>query len=244
MSWYEEKIKKHPQYTNSKLVADLNILYPPLALNILKIFTLARKEGLSVCVYETYRSQERQTELFNKGVTKLKTNGMHHFGVATDIVFLDRGNNPSWDEKYDWKRLGEIGKSFGLIWGGDWPWDKPHFQLIPATVPDQGKIIKGEYPVYESSVNQCVTDLLSLYERVLVNKFSDSSIAEMVSYVENIGKKPVIEVVEISPILVTESESQPIVPVVNKLETVATNHEIKNPIIDFINSILKVLFRR
>lgn len=196
MSWYEENIKKHPQYASMKVVSDLDILYPPFAFCILKTFATARKEGLRVCIYETYRSQERQMSLFNQGVSKIKTNGMHHFGVATDIVFLDEKNNPSWDEKNDWKRLGEIGKELKLIWGGDWPWDKPHFQLIPATVSEQAKIIKGEYPQYDPLINQYVIDILLLYKNSQINKFSQESILEMVSYIENIGKQKV----EIIPI--------------------------------------------
>lgn len=189
MSWYEDKIKKHPQYTSAKRVADLDALYPPFALCVLKIFAIGRKEGLPLCIFETYRSQGRQLELFNKGASKLKTNGMHHFGVATDIIFLDDKNNPSWNEKCNWKRLGEIGKSMDLIWGGDWPWDKPHFQLIPATFTEQQKIVKGVYPSYDLTANQYLEDLLFLYKNSQANKFSVDSITEMVSYIENIGKK-------------------------------------------------------
>lgn len=241
MSWYEDKIKKYPQYTSSKLVTDLDILYPPFALNILKIFVTARKEGLSICIYETYRSQERQIELFNKGVTKLKTNGMHHFGVATDIVFLDNKNNPSWSEECNWKRLGEIGKNTGLIWGGDWPWDKPHFQLIPATVPDQAKIIKGEYPPYDSSIDKCVADLLLLYKDSLVNKFSDASITEMVSCIENIGKKKIEPQITETPPPVAEAISQS--PTVKQIPVDAKTNPEKS-FLEFIKSIIEILFKR
>lgn len=205
MNWYDKKIKSYPAYSATKLVSDLDVLYPPFAVHIVKIFAIARKEGLPVCIYETYRSQERQLELFNKGVTKLKTNGMHHFGVATDIVFLDDKNNPSWGEKYNWKRLGEIGKSMGLIWGGDWPWDKPHFQLIPATAVDQAKISKGEYPFYDSSVDGQVEELLKLYAEVRQADFSDAAITKLISFFSNSGSRekisetpPVPSIIKIS----------------------------------------------
>jgi hypothetical protein len=75
-------------------------------------------------VFETYRSQARQTELFNKGASKLKQVGVHHFGLACDLV-KDVGGQPSWDG--DFKFLGVLARKHGLLWGGDWgdP-GKPH----------------------------------------------------------------------------------------------------------------------
>ncbi len=57
----------------------------------------------------------------------------HNFGIAFDIgLFDDRGNYLADSPLYD--IAGEIGKSLGLSWGGDWAWfqDKPHFELRPA----------------------------------------------------------------------------------------------------------------
>ncbi|MEK7074219.1 MAG: hypothetical protein AAB968_00470, partial [Patescibacteria group bacterium] len=76
MSWYSEKIKINSAYAIVRRINALDILYPPFACLIIKLFAKARSEKLSVCIYETYRSQERQRELFNKGATKLKKNGM------------------------------------------------------------------------------------------------------------------------------------------------------------------------
>lgn len=179
MNWYNDKIKTHPNYNSKQLTTDLDILYPPFAFSIIKLFAQAYQEELKVSIFETYRSQDRQLDLFNKGKTKLRTNGMHHFGVAVDIVFLDEKNNPSWNEKYNWKRLGEIGKSLGLIWGGDWPWDKPHFQLIPATVQAQAKIVAKNYPFYDPSIDQKNTQLLSLYKIAQTENFSKESIKKI-----------------------------------------------------------------
>ena len=45
-------------------------------------------------------------------------------------------NDPYYDKDGFFSKVGAIGKSIGLEWGGDWktPVDKPHFQL-----PDWGK---------------------------------------------------------------------------------------------------------
>jgi peptidoglycan L-alanyl-D-glutamate endopeptidase CwlK len=60
---------------------------------------------------------------------------MHNWGVAFDLVFDGNNWKPgiqwSWDNKWPWKKLGELGKSKGLEWGGDWTTlrDWPHFQM-------------------------------------------------------------------------------------------------------------------
>jgi|ERR1022692_1790665 hypothetical protein len=68
-------------------------------------------------IYETYRSQNRQMELFNQSATKLRIVGVHHFGLACDIVRMV-GGEACW--KGDFSFLGQLAHSSGLIWGGDW----------------------------------------------------------------------------------------------------------------------------
>ncbi len=88
--------------------------------------------GLEIFITETYRSQERQDELYEQGRTKpgqivtWTRTSRHTSRLAWDIAC--RGK-----ELYDVKilnRAGAIGKSLGIIWGGDWvPPDKPHFEV-------------------------------------------------------------------------------------------------------------------
>lgn len=195
MNWHQEKIKKHPQCTNTQLVSDVDILYPPFALAILKIFAKAREAGLGICIYETYRAQERQLELFDKGKTKLKSNGMHHFGVATDIVFFNDKKWPSWDATHPWSRLGEFGKSLGLYWGGDWEdfRDLPHFQLIKATSAEQAKIVNGEYPAYDSQIDSYLEQLIPAYNKVKSSNYSDPSMQDFLLVFKKIESPKIIE---------------------------------------------------
>ena len=184
MSWLSEKIITNAVYASTHRVSDVDILYPPFCCSVIRIFAAARSENLTICVYETYRSQERQLELFNNGATKLKKNGMHHFGVAADLVFVDAQNNPRWDAKYNWARLGVIGQGLGLEWGGSWSSfvDKPHFQLVPATVADQAKIINEQYPAYDAHIDGDAAALIQLYTQAKANNFSDASIANILGY--------------------------------------------------------------
>jgi peptidoglycan L-alanyl-D-glutamate endopeptidase CwlK len=113
-----------------------------LAERVEKLLIEAKKQGLNVYIFHSYRSFEKQNKLYAQGrttpgpeVTKARGGlSWHNYGLAVDIVFKDSKGNWSWDEKkFNYNQLGKIGKSFGLSWGGDWkpptkP-DKPHFQL-------------------------------------------------------------------------------------------------------------------
>jgi peptidoglycan LD-endopeptidase CwlK len=98
----------------------------------------ANEEGLKVGMHKGYRSFYEQKKLYAKGRTKpgkKVTNARpgyswHNFGLAADIVFQTPKGHWTWSQKHDWQRLGEIGKSLGLKWGGDWQFrDMPHFQV-------------------------------------------------------------------------------------------------------------------
>lgn len=186
MSWYSTNIRTSPFYTQTQRSDGLELLYPPFLFALVSLFVRARGEGLPVTIYETYRSQERQLQLFNQGATTLKKNGMHHFGIAADIVFLTASGNPSWAESNNWTRLGAIGRDLGLEWGGLWSGfvDKPHFQLVPATASAQAKIIAGEYPSYPASVEAKRTGLLQLYNAAKASGFPASQLSKLSAYLQ------------------------------------------------------------
>lgn len=109
-----------------------------------KLITECAKQGLTVKLGECFRSAQEQDALYAQGRTKpgnIVTNArgssyssMHQWGVAFDVIRNDGkgayNNSGNWFQK-----VGKIGKSLGLEWGGDWtsPVDMPHFQL-----PDWG----------------------------------------------------------------------------------------------------------
>ena len=150
MANFFDKLKTSSIFHSLNVCRDMEILYPPMRTAVELMVGQAEKQGLRVAVFETFRSAERQTQLYAQGHTLLKTNGMHHFGVAADIVFLDGDGHFTWPDKNDprWQTLGHCGRLFGLFWGGDWKGfrDCPHFQFIPGTTEAQGKIINGVYP--------------------------------------------------------------------------------------------------
>jgi hypothetical protein len=60
----------------------------------------------------------------------------HIKGLAFDIIPQKNGKDYWEADKETWQTIGNIGKSFGLVWGGDFGktltklgWDCPHFEL-------------------------------------------------------------------------------------------------------------------
>lgn len=94
----------------------------------------AKAAGFSLRITSGYRSIAEQNELYKigrRGIPgeKIVTNAKggqsnHNFRIAIDVVDRSKGYN------IDWAKLGKLGKSCGLAWGGDWTKfpDKPHFE--------------------------------------------------------------------------------------------------------------------
>src|SRR5438477_13219095 len=85
-SFYEDVIKNDARFNSAKRVADPELLEPVTRAAIANILQDARALGIELMVFETYRSQARQQELFNQGASKLRVVGVHHYGLACDLV--------------------------------------------------------------------------------------------------------------------------------------------------------------
>ena len=150
-------ISKDPRFDLVPRVSDPSLLEPMTRQLVDAILSAARQIGIEIMIYETYRSQNRQLELFNNGASKLRSVGVHHYGLACDIVRVVSGE-PSW--KGDFSFLGQLAHSSGLIWGGDWgePGMKHNFidsvHVQRCTIARQGDLFAGKwYP--EAAYNPC-----------------------------------------------------------------------------------------
>jgi len=85
-SFYEDVIKNDARFNSAKRVADPELIEPVTRAAIANILQVARALGIELMVFETYRSQARQQELFNQGASKLRVVGVHHYGLACDLV--------------------------------------------------------------------------------------------------------------------------------------------------------------
>lgn len=123
---------------------NINNCHPRLIKLSKKLVSACRGQGLIIGIGESFRTKEEQDALYAKGRTapgNIVTNAKgssysshHQWGTAFDIYRND-GKGVYTDGDGFFEKVGKIGKSIGLEWGGDWksPIDKPHFQL-----PDWG----------------------------------------------------------------------------------------------------------
>ncbi len=118
---------------------DITLLHPEVQAIIPKFLAECKKQGLIVKITDTVRTEKEQNDLYAKGRTKAGKivtwvkypYSNHNWGMAFDICRND-GKNAYYDGDNWFKKVGEIGKEFGLAWGGEWKGkqkDKPHFEL-------------------------------------------------------------------------------------------------------------------
>lgn len=111
-------------------------LHPSIIERVCLFLSEAMKQGFNLRVTSGLRTYAEQDALYNQGRTvpgSIVTNAKagysyHNFGLAFDVAFIENDGSISWNG--DWNKIGEIGKSFGFEWGGDFKSiiDKPHFQ--------------------------------------------------------------------------------------------------------------------
>lgn len=112
-------------------------LKPKVARMAEEFISKCAEQGIEIAITEGFRSIARQNALYAQGRTKpgrIVTNAKggqsnHNYGVAIDVVFVKDGKNTY---AGDWDRIGQIGKSIGFAWGGDWISfrDRPHFEYL------------------------------------------------------------------------------------------------------------------
>ena len=94
------------------------------------------------------RTFAAQQALYNQGIdndpsTPKVTNAKpgdsyHQYALALDVVPHAYKSLPEWNPSGPyWERIGQIGESLGLQWGGRWSKpDKPHFQFAGAPISE------------------------------------------------------------------------------------------------------------
>ena len=115
-------------------------LHPELQTAIVNLKKICGENGIEIGIGECLRTAAEQDALYAKGRTapgKIVTNAkgssyssMHQWGIAFDFYRNDgRGAYTNGDGFFE--KVGKIGQSLGLEWGGAWKslTDLPHFQL-------------------------------------------------------------------------------------------------------------------
>ena len=117
------------------MARDISELHPKLQEIITIFLAECTKKGLPVKITDCVRNKTEQHDCVVRGASSLEyPYSMHNWGVAFD--FCRNCNGLEYDNRDKFfDKVGEVGRSLGLEWGGDWkkPVDRPHFQL-----PDWG----------------------------------------------------------------------------------------------------------
>lgn len=120
------------------MASDIKYLHPQVQQYARLLLNNIIEAGLDPAkVTDTIRTQEEQNTLYEQGRTKpgeIITNvkypqSNHNWGIAFDICRNIPGR--AYDNSDGWfDRCGEIGKSIGLYWGGDFTdiLDRPHYE--------------------------------------------------------------------------------------------------------------------
>lgn len=150
-NFYADVIMKSPAFRSSKRYSGVDLLEPNMRRKVAAILSDAKAHGQDWMIYETYRSSERQAALFAQGATRLRTVGVHHYGLACDIVKEVNGE-PSWHG--DFSLLGHLAVAHDCVWGGDWGAPLIHHSFVDldhvqwCAIKDQARLFSGSwYPL-------------------------------------------------------------------------------------------------
>lgn len=127
---------------NEQLIGKLEIsaldgLQPEAVVAATRLIDAAMAKGITLRVVGGYRSPDQQAELYAQGRSKpgpIVTNArvsVHSTGLAFDVVPEVNGHL-DWSTS-NWQEISQLGKSLGLVWGGDGTMrDLPHFETPDA----------------------------------------------------------------------------------------------------------------
>ena len=115
----------------------LSVLHPQVRAKARMLMELCLENGLPLLITETLRTKGEQDALYAQGRTapgNIVTNAQypssaHCWGVAFDFCRNVRGREFDNSDKF-FDKVGALGKSIGLFWGGDFKSikDLPHFE--------------------------------------------------------------------------------------------------------------------
>src|SRR5665213_2784864 len=119
------------------VVQTLDVLAPKFRDAVSKAIADCNANGLDAVVYESYRSQELQSNYYARGrtvvppdstVTNAQSNlySWHGYGLAVDVI----SRSKEWNQPESWfASIAEYFRTAGCRWGGEWKMkDLPHFQ--------------------------------------------------------------------------------------------------------------------
>lgn len=170
---------------NLSMIIDLKALHPYFRDRITQLMALCKEKGIELAVVESYRTRSKQAEYFSMGRKYTRSAGgksKHQYGLAVDLVPIINGE-AQWDDKVLWKKIGVIGESLGLRWGGRWrsPYDPAHFEWTGGLATSE--LTTGVFPsVPDTAHYPCLhEDLEQLKKSWTAWESTQSAMAKSVS---------------------------------------------------------------
>lgn len=136
LSFYDTTIRNSKAFRSDAVCKDVALLEPGTRAAVAALVAEAKADGHDVRLLETYRSQTRQSALFQARRTQLRVVGCHGYGIAADLGVFVNGRYAEDNKPYLFLR--ELARKHGLISGLDWghagplSWDSGHVQRVPV----------------------------------------------------------------------------------------------------------------
>ena len=88
--FFLQKLIVLPNFNSINPNSDQSLLFPDFKEQLQKCIDLynASHAGQDITFTETYRSNALRLKHFNDGASHIKANGMHHYGIAADSIFI------------------------------------------------------------------------------------------------------------------------------------------------------------
>lgn len=136
-NFYDTVIRNSKAFRSDAVCKDPAMLEPGTRAAVQALMDEAKAEGHDLRLLETYRSQTRQSALFMRRATQLRTVGCHGYGVAVDFGVFINGKYAENNTPYVFLR--ELARKHGLVSGQDWGHaitgsfvDSGHVQRVPV----------------------------------------------------------------------------------------------------------------
>lgn len=136
-SFYDTVIRNSKAFRSDTVCKDAALLEPGTRAAVQAMLDDAKAQNVDLRLLETYRSQTRQSALFMRHVTQLRTVGCHGYGVAADFGVFINGKYAENNKPYEFLRT--MARKHGLISGQDWGHrtlgsfvDSGHVQRVPV----------------------------------------------------------------------------------------------------------------
>lgn len=136
-SFYDTAIRNSKAFRSDATCKDMALLEPGTRAAVQAMLNDAKAQGIDLRLLETYRSQTRQSALYQQRRTQLRVVGCHGYGVAADFGVFVNGKYAENNKPYVFLR--QMARKHGLISGQDWGHNKEgsfvdsgHVQRVPV----------------------------------------------------------------------------------------------------------------